>query len=107
MASEWGDRQNFFTRNLEYIASFNLVSRGHGGVQPIEATLQRWRQEAPDKSKFFHVLDDSTVRVGGLERDCPRGTVSFIYERLLLRAADGVLNVEGRLVLQTDDNAMI
>jgi hypothetical protein len=112
MLPEWGDRQTFLPKELSYLGSFDVQSRGYHSVSEGEATLQKpddpGSQLAPlSEATFYHVLRAATVIIGGRERDCPVGEIAYAFERLILRAVDGLVEVSGQLVLHTEDNASI
>ena len=111
MLREWGDRQTFLPRKIDYVASFGLDSRGHDSISPREATLLMPDEKPAEPHdprsprSFYHVLRSASVTVGGRERDCPTGLIAHAFERLILRR--GLVEVEGQLMLHTKDNAAI
>lgn len=117
MPMEWGDRENFLPKALEYVGSFELTSFAAKSVDPEKAalTLADGKPHGalppqPDDASvaaFYHVLRAATVSVGGRERDCPTGKIAYAFERMALRRADGLVEVTGQLVLHTDDNAAV
>jgi hypothetical protein len=119
MLPEWGDRETFLPRNLEYMGSFDLESRGYHSIAPGEATLQRPDDTrtaslvtskelvALNEASLYHVLRSATVTIDGRVRDCPAGKIAYAFERLLLRPWDGLVEIAGQLILHTDDNAAI
>jgi hypothetical protein len=108
MPNEWGDRQSFLPKALEYVGSFNLNSKAIDGVSTGHAALELNDEvRASASSMFFHVLRAATVSVDGRERDCPSGGIRYAHERLVVRSHDGLMDIAGQLVLHTKDHAAI
>jgi hypothetical protein len=111
MLPQWGDRQTFLPRGLDYMGSFDLESSGFHSVTANEATLLLPRDPKTSPSsgdaEFYHVLRAATVTIGGRERNCPTGMIAYAFERLTLRPQDGLVEIAGQLVLRTDDNAAV
>lgn len=117
MPIEWGDRRNFLPKDLEYVGSFDLASFASKSVDLEKAVLtladgKPHAKKVPEPAglraaEFYNVLRAATVSLGGRNHECPTGKIAYAFERMALRAFDGLVEVTGQLVLHTDDNAAV